>query len=99
MTGELSRVVYRGVSMIEGWPEKIREAQGVLTCTIDGQEVPRIRYGNESDDWGADRRPCHDCGVIKGELHVDGCDAECCPGCDGQRGNCDCEPYEDEDEG
>ena len=25
--------------------------------------------------WGADRQPCHDCGVSKGELHIFGCDA------------------------
>jgi hypothetical protein len=92
------KVIYRGVSMIEGWPDKIVEAQSILTCEVRGKQVPRIRYGEEEDDWGADKRPCHDCGVFKGELHVEGCDVERCPGCGGQRFNCDCEPYEDEDE-
>jgi hypothetical protein len=85
------KIVFRGVSVIEGWPERIREAQTITTCIIAGREVPRVRYGEESDDWGADSRPCHDCAVIKGEFHVEGCDVERCAGCGGQRFGCDCE--------
>lgn len=91
-------VTYRGVSMIEGWPEKIQDAQIATTCVVNGQVMSRVRYGDEEDDWGADSRPCLDCGVINGEFHVEGCDVERCAGCGGQRFNCDCEPYEDEDE-
>lgn len=83
--------------MIVGWPEKIAAAQFKKTCIVNGREVSRVRYGDEPDDWGADERPCHDCAVIKGEIHVDGCDVERCAGCGGQRFGCDCEPYEDED--
>jgi hypothetical protein len=39
------KVIYRGVSMIEGWPDKIVEAQSILTCEVRGKQVPRIRYG------------------------------------------------------
>jgi hypothetical protein len=92
-----AKVIYRGISMIEGWPEKIQEAQRITTCEANGAEVPRVRYGEEPDDWGANERPCHDCGVIKGEFHVEGCDVEQCAGCGEQRFNCDCEPYEDEE--
>jgi hypothetical protein len=74
MTTDGPKVIYRGVSMIEGWPEKIQAAQTIVTCEINGTEVPRVRYGDEEDDWGADKRPCHDCGVLKGELHVEGCE-------------------------
>jgi hypothetical protein len=97
MTEERKKITYRGVSMIEGWPAKIAKAQLIQTCLIGEREVSRVRYGDEPDDWGANDRPCHDCAVIKGEFHVEGCDVERCAGCGGQRRNCDCEPYEDED--
>ena len=96
MSEPKARVIYRGASMIEGWPEKIQVAQQIKTCIVNVQEVPRVRYGEEPDDWGANTRPCHDCAVIKGEFHVEGCDVERCAGCGGQRFNCDCEPYEDD---
>jgi hypothetical protein len=83
-------VIYRGARMINGWPEKIREAQTITHYDIGGSEFERIRYGSESDDWGANERPCHDCRVIKGEYHVTGCDVERCPKCDGQAICCDC---------
>ncbi len=83
-------VTYQGSRMIEGWPEKIKQAQTQLTVKINGKSYKRIRYGEESDDWGADKHPCHDCAVIKGQLHVPGCDVERCPVCDGQAMCCDC---------
>jgi|SRR5688572_27160344 len=92
------RVVYNGVEMVEGWPERIEEAQTILTVSIAGVEHPRIRYGNESDDWGADRQPCRDCTVLKGQLHVPSCHVEQCPACGGQVIGCECEPGDDEDE-
>jgi hypothetical protein len=89
-------VIFRGVRMIEGWPEKIAAAQTAPNCTIGGIEMSRIRYGDESGEWGANSRPCHDCGVIKGELHVEGCDVERCAGCGEQRFGCDCESTSDD---
>ncbi len=87
-------IEYRGVRMIEGWPDRIREAQEIRTYSSGGHELPRIPYGSERDDWGADAKPCHDCRVFKGELHVVGCDAEECPICHNQLLGCDC-PYDD----
>ena len=84
-------VVYNAVRMIKGWPEKIEAAQTVPAYSIDGTEYPRIPYGGESGDWGADRQPCHDCAVIKGQYHVTGCDVEQCPACGEQVLSCDCE--------
>ncbi len=91
---EPERVVFRGVSMIEGWPEKIAAAQIIETYRLGERKVGRIRYGSESDDCGADRQPCDDCRVIKGEFHVPGCDLEECPNCGEQLISCDCD-FED----
>jgi hypothetical protein len=91
---ELKRILYRGVPMIEGWPEKITAAQLIVSYVLNGKAVPRIRYGNEQDDWKADSVACHDCRVIKGEFHVPTCDVEECPVCHGQMLSCDC-PFDD----
>ena len=88
-------VEHNGVQVIDGWPRKIEEAQKTPSYTIDGREIPRVRYGEEPEDWGANKTPCHDCAVVKGQFHVPGCDVERCPVCGGQVITCDC-PYEDD---
>jgi hypothetical protein len=82
--------VFRGHRVTPDWPERINAAQAETTCRPNGVVKERVRYGSESDDWGADERPCHDCAVVKGEFHVPGCDVERCPTCDGQILGCEC---------
>jgi hypothetical protein len=91
------RVIYNGVEMVEGWPERIQEAQETPAYSIGGVSYLGVRYGAEEDDWGADRVPCHDCAVIKGQWHVPSCDVERCPACGGQAIGCDC-PQDDADD-
>jgi hypothetical protein len=88
-------VEYRGVRMARGWPERIVEAQAQTTYLIGDQELQRIKYGSEVDDWNAADQPCHDCRVFNGEFHVPGCDVEECPNCHEQFLTCDC--FDDED--
>jgi hypothetical protein len=52
--------------------------------------MPRVRYGDEVQDWSAAEIDCHDCGVSKGQFHLSGCDVEQCPKCKGQLITCDC---------
>jgi hypothetical protein len=63
--------------------------------SIGGKNFDRVRYGDEKEDWGADRHACCDCGATKGELHIFGCAVEQCPRCGGQALYCDC-PYDDQ---
>ena len=77
--------------MVEGWPERIRRAQKQRTYSIAGKKYARIPYGDEDHDLEADKYPCRDCKVAKGQFHVVSCDVEQCPACGGQALSCDCD--------
>jgi len=82
--------------MIEGWPEKILEAQAERTYRCAGHDYPRIAYGSEVRDWSAHMPTCPDCAVKRGQLHVPGCDVEQCPACGEQAISCACLEEEEE---
>jgi hypothetical protein len=87
------------------------EAQREKTVVSSGKRYRRVRYGDEIRHWNPPMpddfkgrwaeiitRPCHDCGVRRGELHLEGCDMEVCPRCGFQYLCCECQrEYEDED--
>ena len=80
MTAARRAVRYNGVEMAEVWPARIEASQNVPHYTEKGIKYPRIRYGDDDPRW--DESPCHDCGVVKGQLHVvGGCEHEKCPEC------------------
>jgi hypothetical protein len=79
------------------------EAQNEKTTILRGKRYRRIRYGDKRE-WQellgysvGNLHPCHDCGVLKGALHLDGCDWEQCPRCKGQYLGCPCKSEEEED--
>jgi len=61
---------------------------------IEGIAYPRVRYGEEKIDGGADQHPCPDCGAAKGQFHVFGCELDECPRCGDKVHNCDC-PFDE----
>ena len=63
-------IVHNGVVMIEGWPERMEEAQQIFEYEIGGVLYPRVPYGAGENDLNADRLPCHDGCVTLGHLHV-----------------------------
>jgi len=75
--------------MTADWPQRILDAQAKGHYSSHGIPHPRIPFGSDDPRWG--ERPCRNCGVIKGELHVPDCEYEYCPVCRrGSLQSCDC---------
>jgi hypothetical protein len=87
-------VIYNGVEMHKDNPKDITDAQRIESFAKGTKIYKRFRYGEEpgwlsfSPDFA--EIPCHDCGVLKGQFHADGCDMEECPRCHSQLLGCGC---------
>jgi len=89
--------LYNGVEMHVSRVQALEAAQLVPTVTILDTIYPRVKYGEEEEDWGAETgKLCHDCFAAPGQFHMDGCDVERCPICGGQAIGCGCS-WEDDD--
>lgn len=97
MAKEEEFITLNGVRVLAWWPEHLQRSQSKTTYKINGKDYLRIAYGEEGEDWGADRGACHDCAALKGQLHAPGCDVERCPVCGEQAFCCNC-PYDDADD-
>lgn len=77
--GKKRRILLNGIEVLEGWPERLADAQRVTRFTSKGEQRPRIAYGGEELGWGD--TPCRDCAAKAGQYHVLGCEYEKCPFC------------------
>ena len=85
-------VMYNGLEVDKEHPSEIVKAQKHIGYLLNGVEYYRIKYGSEEYgecEFNADI-PCHDCAVLKGQYHTDGCDVEQCPKCREQALGCGC---------
>jgi len=91
--------MYNGRWVRFGWAAIVSEVQTIdQMFRVGRKKHTRIRYGEEADDYGADRGACGGCAVVKGQYHVPSCRLERCPCCGGQAMGCDNFPFSFEEE-
>jgi HEPN domain-containing protein len=87
-------VLYNGMELVNYYPREIVAAQRITSFSNGNQQFDRIKYGDEPGWLSFNTTfadiPCHDCGVVKGQFHVENCDVEECPKCHQQLLGCEC---------
>jgi len=81
-------VHYHGVEVDKSTPLEIVKIQKYNGLQLNGEYFLRIPYGKEEFEWSSN--PCHDCGCLKGQYHLEFCDVEECPSCGRQFLSCEC---------
>lgn len=84
------KVKYNGIKVSRFWADMLIRSQHEPYWTINGQNHPRIRYGDE-DGMAGNSGPCRHCAAAPGQYHALSCEAEHCPACNAQRFCCDCD--------
>ncbi len=59
-------------------------------CSKCGWEGSNFKTKKIKTDFRHRAKPCHDCGIVEGELHKENCDMEVCPFCGLQLLTCGC---------
>lgn len=90
---ERKSTMWRGYS--RSLPESALEeyfsrGRKLLSITVNGIPLDRVRFGEDGDDWAKTFDFCPECGAQPGMVHVPPCDIESCPNCKGQLLSCSC---------
>lgn len=85
-------VVYNNMLVSKELKDETIREQSRRFILVNGKDLERLAYGDESGASASERInfPCHDCLVVKGQLHLFGCDMEECPHCATQLISCEC---------
>lgn len=85
-------VHYNGTQVFRTIPKQILFAQNFGKFNDGIETKDRIKYGEEIGEFkSATYDYCPDCGVKKGQYHIDYCDTEQCPFCLWQLLSCNCD--------